>query len=160
MATQDAFARLMGTKNASNVTIGQDLSGAGAKVSTAMNMGSSGADADHGLTAYNHGTGAISSKQMRLKAIVTEAFDALTNATFVLRQGSDDPLTADLVTLYTVTHVLAAIDAINDVVIDIPLPEITDQFIDIQVTHTGSNPTVGRVAAWIQLSGARGHGLQ
>ena len=158
MATTDAFTRLMGTKNASNVLIGQDLSGAGTKVSSAINVGSSGADADHGLTAFNHGFGPMGRK-LRLFAKVTEAFDVLTNMTFAFRQGSDDPLTADLVTLATVTLLLADIDAIDDVIFDIELPEISDQFIDIQVTHTGTNPTVGRAMAGITLSQALGHGV-
>ncbi len=159
MATVDAFARLMGTKSATNVLVGQDLTGAGTKKSTSLNAGSSGADADHGLNAFFHGFGAVGGKTLRLKAVVTEAFDVLTGMTFALIQGSDDTVTADRVILYTVTHLLAAIDAIGDVVIDIVLPEITDQFVILEVTHTGTNPTVGEVAAHIQLASARGHGI-
>jgi len=160
MATTDAFARLMGTKSAANVLVGQTMIGAGPHVSTAMNMGSSGADADHGLTPFNHGFGAISSKQLRVKAVVTVAIDNLTSIIFNLRQGSDDPLTADLVTLYSTPPILLAdVDAIGDVIMDIPLPEVTDQFLDLQAVITGAAPAAGAVAAFIQLATGKGHGL-
>lgn len=156
MATQDAFLRLFGTTSAAGVKTGDDMTST-TITSDVIKCGSSGADADHGLTAWNHGFGSVGG-QARLVVLVGTVMNPTTSAIFTLTQGSNAAVTADTVVLYTETILVAGLTA-DTVIIDVPLPEITDQYIDFEVVNVGGDPSTGTLSAWIQLGSTRGHGV-
>jgi len=156
MATQDAFLRLFGTTSAAGVKTGDAMTST-TMTSDVIKCGSSGADADHGLTAWNHGFGAMGGPA-RLVVLIGTVMNPITSASFTLTQGSDAAVTTDTVVLYTETILTAALTA-DTVIIDVPLPEITDQYIDFEVVNIGGDATTGTLSAWIQLGSTRGHGV-